>query len=191
MYKLILLHIIIITLSNALVNIPLELFGYLLTPAAFVYPFVIIATDLTVRLSGSKLARKIIIRAYPIAIISSIGIVYLEGNPIEVASRIGLASATAYGVGSLIDAVLFQRIRDNIKVWWVAPALSTVISNVIDTSIFFWVAFSNSSDAYMAANWVEIASTLIVVKIVIGIFIFLPIYGYFLNYNRYFLKKLK
>jgi uncharacterized PurR-regulated membrane protein YhhQ (DUF165 family) len=163
------------------VSVPLELFGYLLTPAAFVYPFVIIATDLTVRLSGSRLARQIIIKAYPIAIVSSIAIIYLEGNPIDVSMRIGLGSATAYGIGSLIDAVLFQRIRDKCVTWWIAPALSTVISNIIDTLIFFWVAFANSSNVYMAANWTEIATTLIVVKIVIGIFLFLPIYGYILN----------
>ena len=39
-----------------------------------------VATDLTVRLLGKSVARKTISLAYPLAIISSIIVVYLEGN---------------------------------------------------------------------------------------------------------------
>ena len=185
---LVLLHISITTLSIALVAIPIELLGYKITWAAFVFPLVVVATDLTVRLLGKSIAQKTIIYTYPLAIISSILIVYLEGNPQSVAFRIGFASATAYALGILIDIYAFQSIRDRYSAWWIAPALSTVISNIIDTYVFFFTAFSGSEDIYMASNWFEIAGNQTVLKIVIGLLFFLPAYGLLLNF---LLKKIK
>jgi uncharacterized integral membrane protein (TIGR00697 family) len=179
---LVILHIFIITVSNALVNIPLEIFGYKITGSAFIYPFVIVATDLTVRILGSELATKTVLHAYPYAIISSIIVVFFEQNEIEAAMRIGLASGTSYAVGSFIDAKLFQKIRENISIWWAAPALSTIVSNIIDTFAFFSVAFYNSPDPYMAAHWPEIAITQTGIKILIGLLFFLPLYAAFLKY---------
>ena len=87
---------------------------------------------MTVRLLGKTTAQKTIAYSYPLAITSSIIIVYFEGNPISVAMRIGMASATAYALGILIDIHAFQFIRERYSTWWLAPALSTVISNFID-----------------------------------------------------------
>lgn len=179
---LVLLHISITTLSNALVAIPLTLYGYKITWAAFSFPLVVVATDLTVRLLGKSVARKTISLAYPLAIISSIIVVYLEGNILSVAFRIGLASATAYAFGILIDIYAFQFIREKYSAWWLAPALSTIISNIIDSYTFFFAAFSDSDDTYMALNWLEIAGTQTILKIIIGLVFFLPIYGVVLNF---------
>jgi uncharacterized integral membrane protein (TIGR00697 family) len=66
--------------------------------------------------------------------------------------------------------------------WWLAPALSTVVANIIDTYTFFAVAFNNSADEYMAANWIEIAGSQVVIKIAVGLIIFLPAYGVLLRY---------
>ena len=182
------IHIFIITLSNALVAIPLTLYGYKLTWAAFSFPLVVVTTDLTVRLLGKLIAQKTITFSYPLAIISSIIIVYFEGNPLSVAFRIGFASATAYALGIIIDIYAFQFIREKYSIWWIAPALSTIISNVIDSYFFFFVAFFSSEDQYMSLNWFEIAGTQTVLKIIIGLIFFLPIYGIILNY---ILKKIK
>ena len=57
---LVLLHIVIITISNFLVSIPIEIFGIKLTWAAFSFPLVVVATDLTVRLVGKSIATKTI-----------------------------------------------------------------------------------------------------------------------------------
>ena len=176
------IHIFIITLSNALVAIPLILYGYKLTWAAFSFPLVVVTTDLTVRLLGKLIAQKTITFSYPLAIISSIIIVYFEGNPLSVAFRIGFASATAYALGIIIDIYAFQFIREKYSIWWIAPALSTIISNVIDSYFFFFVAFFSSEDQYMSQNWFEIAGTQTVLKIIIGLILFLPIYGILLNY---------
>ena len=126
MLKLALLQVVVITVSNALVAIPVEIAGFKLTWAAFTFPLVILATDLTVRMLGKNIARATIAAAYPIAIITSIAVVLAEGAPESVAMRIGFASATAYAVGTFLDVYVFQYFRENwSKQWWIAPALST------------------------------------------------------------------
>lgn len=179
--KLVLLHVAVITVSNALVAIPVEIAGIKLTWAAFTFPLVVLATDLTVRMLGKSIARSTIVAAYPLAIIGSIAVVMLEGAPQSVAMRIGLASATAYAIGTMLDVYVFQYLRENWRQWWIAPAVSTVAANVIDTYTFFWVAFNNSADEYMAANWMEIAGSQVVIKIAVGLIIFLPAYGLLLK----------
>ena len=180
--KLVALHVIVITVSNALVAIPVEIFGIKLTWAAFTFPLVVIATDLTVRLLGKQIERSTIAAAYPLAIIGSIAVVLAEGAPGSVALRIGFASATAYAVGTMLDVYVFQYIREAFtKNWWLAPAVSTIAANIIDTYTFFAVAFNNSADEYMAANWIEIAGSQTVIKIAVGLLVFLPAYGILLK----------
>jgi len=58
--SLIAVHIFVIGISNYLVQFPIALFGYEFTIATFTFPFIILATDLTVRLYKDKVARKII-----------------------------------------------------------------------------------------------------------------------------------
>ena len=179
---LVILHISIITISNVLVSIPIEVYGFKITWAAFSFPLVVVATDLTIRLIGKAMAQKTITFSFPFAIISSVLILYLESNPVSVALRIGVASGLAYAIGVLIDIHAFQFIRQKYSSWWIAPSLSTIVSNVIDSYTFFFTAFYNSDDSYMAQNWLEIAGTQTVLKILIGLIFFLPTYGILLNY---------
>ena len=181
-FLLVFIHIFITTLSNALVSIPIEIYEFKITWAAFSFPLVVVATDLTVRLLGKSIAQKTIAFSYPISIISSIMIIYFEGNFMSVAFRIGIASATAYALGILIDINVFQYIRERYSAWWLAPALSTIISNIIDSYTFFSTAFFGSEDIYMSTNWIEIAGNQTALKIIIGLVFFLPIYGILLNF---------
>ena len=183
--KLVALHIFVIVISNALVSIPVEILGVKLTWAAFTYPLVILATDLTVRLIGKGIARATIAAAYPLAIIGSIAVVLFEGAPASVAYRIGFGSATAYLIGCLLDVYVFQYVRERFtKQWWAAPALSMVVANFIDSYVFFSIAFHGGADEYMAANWPEIALSQSILKIVVGFIVFLPAYGVLLNYLK-------
>ena len=185
LWKLVLFHVAVITVSNALVAIPVEMFGFKLTWAAFTFPLVVLATDLTVRMLGKSLARGTIAASYPLAIIASISVVIAEGAPTSVAMRIGFASATAYAIGTLLDVYVFQYLREKwSKQWWLAPAISTVFANVIDTYPFFGVAFHQSADEYMSANWIEIAGTQTLIKIVVGLILFLPAYGVLLSFLK-------
>ena len=49
-------HILIIIASNYLVQLPITLFGWHTTWGAFSFPFIFLATDLTVRLLGKHSA---------------------------------------------------------------------------------------------------------------------------------------
>ena len=53
--------------------------------------------------------------------------------------------------------------------------------NLLDTFLFFSIAFWHSDDAFMAANWVEIASVDYAIKLIISLALFVPLYGMLLN----------
>ena len=188
---LVIIHICIIVVSNILVSIPIDFYGFKITWAAFSFPLVIVTTDLTTRLLGKSVAQNIIGYSFPFAILSSIILLYLNDNPFSVSVRIGIASGIAYAIGILIDINAFQFIREKYSNWWIAPALSTIISNIIDSYTFFFSAFYNSEDLYMAKNWLEICGTQTLIKIIIGFIFFLPIYGLLLNFflNKILSKK--
>ena len=185
---LVLFQIIVITVSNFLVSIPIEFLNLKLTWSAFSFPLVVLAIDLTIRILGKSIARATITISYPFAIVSSIGVLLIEGSSVNEALRIGFASASAYGISTLLDVYIFQVIREKYKYWWLAPSVSTVFANVIDTFVFFYAAFYNSTDEYMKENWTEIAVNQSFIKIVIGLLFFLPFYGILLNY---LMKKIK
>mgnify|MGYP001177258944 CR=1 FL=1 len=179
---LVLFQIIIITVSNFLVSIPIEFYNLKLTWSAFSFPLVILAIDLTIRILGKPTARATIALSYPFAIISSICVLLIEGTPNNEALRIGFASASAYGISTLLDVYIFQIIREKYKYWWLAPSVSTIFANIIDTFVFFYAAFYNSTDIFMSENWIEIALNQSLIKIIIGLLFFLPFYGIILNY---------
>jgi uncharacterized integral membrane protein (TIGR00697 family) len=131
---------------------------------------------LTVRLTNKYLARAVVGAAFVPAIIISGFIADW---------RIGFASAFAYLIGQLFDITIFQRIRERMTdMWWVAPALSTVVANVVDTYLFFWAAFAGGTNEFMAANWLEIATVDVFFKIGTSLIVFLPVYGILLSYLR-------
>lgn len=184
-------HILIIIASNYLVQIPVSLFGWHTTWGAFSFPFIFLATDLTVRLLGKQVARRVIARVMLPALLVSYGVsvLFQEGTYRGVAAllefndfvlRISLASFAAYVVGQWLDIQVFDRLR-RLRQWWVAPAASTTLGTLVDTFVFFSVAFWNSSNTFMAAHWVEIAAVDYVIKLAISLALFVPLYGMLLN----------
>ena len=171
--KLMLVHVFIIALSNYIVQFPLEIFGIKASWAMFTFPLVLVATDLTVRLINKHQARAVVALAFIPAIIVS-GLISEW--------RIGFASAFAYLIGQLFDVTVFQRIREKFTVWWAAPFAASIISNIVDTYVFFGTAFHNGSNEYMAANWLAVANADVVFKIIVSLAIILPTYGVLLNY---------
>ena len=59
-----------------------------------------------------------------------------------------------------------------------------LVDAAISSYSFFFSAFYNSEDLYMANNWFEIATNQLIIKIIIGIILFLPVYGVLLNYLK-------
>lgn len=185
-------HIAIIATSNYLVQLPFEIFGFHTTWGAFSFPFVFLATDLTVRLFGSQMARQIVLRVmFPALLISYVAsVAFFEGQYVGMegfnefntfVARIALASFIAYLFGQFLDITIFSKLRQ-VKNWWIAPAASTVLGNLVDTMLFFSIAFYASADPFMAANWQEIAWVDYAFKIVISLAFFLPLYGILLKY---------
>ncbi|WP_070884841.1 7-cyano-7-deazaguanine/7-aminomethyl-7-deazaguanine transporter [Pseudomonas sp. D1-3] len=184
-------HILIIIASNYLVQLPITLFGWHTTWGAFSFPFIFLATDLTVRLIGKHAARVVIARVMVPALIASyiVSVLFHEGAFGGLAAlgefnlfvfRIALASFLAYVLGQLLDIQVFDRLRQ-LKQWWIAPTASTVFGNLLDTFAFFSVAFWHSDDPFMAANWVEIATVDYVIKLTISLILFVPLYGMLLG----------
>ena len=167
-----LFHVFIITLSNYIVQYTFTFGGLHFTWAMFTFPLVILATDLTVRISNTSTARIIVGLAFIPAVILSVLITDI---------RIGLASVTAYMVGQFLDISVFQKIREKVVIWWAAPLVSTIAANTIETYTFFAVAFHNSTDPHLAEHWVQIATTDLTFKVLFGIIIMLPLYGVLLK----------
>lgn len=184
LFSLVVLHTLVIAISNYLVTIRFNLFDEPILPllgtfplaaAAFTFPLVVVATDLTVRLVGKQTGRAVVALAIGPAIIASVLVLLFLGD--EHAYRVGLASGVAYGIGTMLDVYVFQHIRERFtEAWWAAPALSTIAANIIDTYSFFYTAF-------YPAEWVHaVAFNNTLTKIIVGLVVFLPAYGVLLAY---------
>lgn len=195
-----LFHIVIITSSNYLVQLPIAIFGFHTTWGAFTFPFIFLATDLTVRIFGAPLARRIILSVMLPALVISylVSALFFQGSwqgfPAlssfnVMVARIAVASFMAYVLGQILDVQVFNRLRQR-SAWWVAPTAAMFFGNISDTLAFFFIAFYKSSDPFMAANWVEIALVDYTFKLLICLMFFLPAYGVMLNMLlKYFASK--
>ena len=181
-YKLMLAHIVIIAVSNYLVQFKIDIFGNPLAVAAFTFPLVVVLTDLTVRLIGKTTGRAVIGLAFIPAILVSMAVVKLGGAPDSVALRIGLGSGIAYFISNLLDVYVFQYFREKYQTWWIAPTLSSVVATFIDTYTFFFTAFYKGANEFMAANWFTVATNNSISKILVSLLVILPAYGLLLNY---------
>ena len=181
-YKLMLLHIIIIAVSNYIVQFKIDVFGHPLALAAFTFPLVVVLTDLTVRLLGKETGRAVITLAFIPAIVVSMVVVKAGGAPDSVAFRIGLGSGMAYFMSNLLDVYVFQYFREKYQTWWIAPALSSIVSTFLDTYVFFFTAFAYGANEFMAANWHVVATNNSISKVIVSLLVILPAYGVLLNH---------
>ncbi|XWY20985.1 7-cyano-7-deazaguanine/7-aminomethyl-7-deazaguanine transporter [Bisgaard Taxon 45] len=197
-------HIAIIAASNYLVQIPFEItlplsqfgtredFSFHSTWGTLTFPFIFLATDLTVRIFGAKEARWIIfVVMLPALVISYAistlfqdtqyqGLTALTQFNIFV-FRIAVASFFAYVFGQLLDVLVFNRLRQ-LKTWWIAPSSSMIFGSMADTFLFFAIAFYASSDPFMAEHWAALGFVDYLFKLFVGIILFVPAYGVVLNF---------
>ncbi len=184
-------HILIIIASNYLVQLPITLFGWHTTWGAFSFPFIFLASDLTVRLLGKGPARQVIARVMIPALLASyvVSVLFQEGafrglaalgEYNEFVLRISVASFLAYVLGQLLDIQVFDRLRQ-LPQWWIAPTASIILGNLLDTFAFFSVAFWRSDNPFMAEHWVEIATVDYGVKLAVSLMLFVPLYGMLLR----------
>ena len=144
------------------------------------------------RVFGAELARKIIfVVMFPALLISyAISVLFFETQFQGFSAlsefnffvfRIALASFSGYAVGQILDILVFNRLRQG-KSWWLAPTCSTIFGTMIDTFVFFAVAFYQSEDAYMAEHWFTIGTVDYAFKLFVSLLLFLPLYGVVLKF---------
>ncbi|MBE2898917.1 7-cyano-7-deazaguanine/7-aminomethyl-7-deazaguanine transporter [Pasteurellaceae bacterium 20609_3] len=193
-----LFHILIIAASNYLVQITFEVkvpfsnFTFDSTWGTLTFPFIFLATDLTVRVFGAREARWIIFMVMIPALFISyiVSTLFVDQQYQGLAAlaefnlfvfRIAFASFAAYVFGQLLDVLVFNRLR-KLKTWWIAPSCSMVFGSAFDTLLFFSIAFYQSSDPFMAENWFAIGLVDYLFKLFIGLLFFVPTYGVVLNF---------
>lgn len=130
----------VVLASNYLVQIPVDLVvaGFnladLFTWGAFTYPIAFLVTDITNRRFGPSRARIVVLVGFAVAVVLSLWL----ATP-----RIAIASGTAFLIAQLLDVSLFNHLRHS-KTWWKAPLVSSVTASVLDTALFFTLAFAAS-----------------------------------------------
>jgi uncharacterized integral membrane protein (TIGR00697 family) len=134
----------IVVASNILVQF---LFGQWLTWGAFTYPLAFLVTDVMNRVYGVQAARRVVFAGFIVGVICSvIGTrIMLQGDGFTypaVTLRIALGSGLAFLTAQLLDVAIFDRLREGR--WWRAPLASTLIGSVVDTTLFFTIAFSGA-----------------------------------------------
>ncbi|SDW66975.1 queuosine precursor transporter [Litoreibacter albidus] len=139
---------ITVVASNVLVQ---YLFGDWLTWGAFTYPIAFLITDVMNRVYGVSAARRVVFAGFIVGIICSLigSQIMLEYGP-AVPLRIAVASAIAFLTAQLLDVSIFDRLREG--QWWKAPLASTLIGSIVDTTLFFTIAFAAFITLFGTAN---------------------------------------
>lgn len=159
---------LIVLASNYLVQFPFNFFYLqnILTWGAFTYPVAFLVTDLANRIHGINFTRKVIHIGFIWGVLISLFFSISDFNLISL--RIVIGSGTAFLIAQLLDANIFNKLRDN-KYWFVPPFLSSIISSAIDTILFFSIAFYGTD-----VPWVTLALGDFIVKIIIAILMLVP-----------------
>lgn len=128
---------VVVTASNFLVQYPVNAqigpldLAEILTWGAFTYPVAFMVNDLTNRHFGPAAARKVVLVGFAIAVVISI---------VLASPRIAIASGAAFLTAQLLDTQIFHRLRS--ARWWKGPLASSIAGSVVDTILFFGIAFS-------------------------------------------------
>ena len=196
---------IVVAASNVLVQFPVQgtlgslALADILTWGAFTYPFAFLVPDLANRRHGPAVARRVVLAGFAVAIACSIvfppmlfrlGLIEFETTAGRLV-RIAVASGAAFLAAQLLDITVFNRLRR--QSWWRAPMFGTLAGSIVDTMIFFGIAFSAAFafvgplDAFAleaapllgifpaeAPRWFSWALGDLTVKLLIAIFALIP-----------------
>ena len=158
---------LVVALSNYLVQFPItylnleEIFTY----GAFSYPIAFLITDLANRRYGKEIARKIVYIGFVLGLFLTLYFSTDFSNLIS--KRIAVGSGIAFLTAQLLDVQVFDKLRT--KAWFVAPFISSLIGSVIDTFLFFSIAFYGTG-----INWITLSFGDLFVKIFVAIIMLIP-----------------
>ncbi len=147
--------VVVVAVSNYLVQFPINDW---LTWGAFSFPIAFLVTDLVNRRFGPGTARLVV----------AFGFVAAAALSLELAPwRIALASITAYLAGQLLDIQVFDRLRRSN--WWLPPLVSSTLGSLVDTLIFFSIAFAGTE-----LNWIALGAGDLAVKLACALVFLAP-----------------
>ena len=158
---------LVVISSNYLVQFPVKFYELenLLTYGAFSYPITFLITDLANRAFGKKTARYVVMIGFFIGIILTF---FVSTNFDDVISiRIAIGSATAFIIAQNLDINIFDMLRK--KIWYVAPLTSSLFGSIIDTFLFFSIAFYNTD-----IPWFSLALGDLAVKLIVALVMLIP-----------------
>jgi len=116
-----------IIISNILVEIPINNW---LTWSAFTYPLTFLVNELVNYYYGPRWARRIVYIGFVVAFFFSLALAN---------TQVACASGLAFLMGQLLDISIFTRLRRHS--WWLAPAAASFLGSILDTCVFFGLAF--------------------------------------------------
>jgi len=158
---------VVVLSSNFLVQFPVNYYGLneILTYGAFSYPVAFLITDLTNRSYGKNVARKIVYLGFLIGILFTL---FFSTNFADLISiRIAIGSGSAFLVAQLLDVQIFDKLRKSR--WYVAPLASSSIGSIVDTFLFFSIAFVGTG-----VSWVTLSLGDLAVKLFVTLVMLIP-----------------
>ena len=161
-YKLSILMGVVVVVSNYLVQFPIQYFSLneILTYGAFSYPVTFLITDLANRAYG-----KIVYIGFFIGVALTL---FVSTNFSDIISiRIAIGSGIAFFAAQNLDIKIFDLLRK--KTWYIAPLTSSVLGSVVDTFLFFAIAFYATG-----VPWVTLAFGDLAVKMFIALSMLIP-----------------
>ena len=158
---------VVVLASNYLVQFPIHYNGLseVLTYGAFTYPIAFLITDLANRSFGKEVAKKVVYFGFFIGITFTL---FFSTNFSDLISiRIAIGSGTAFIVSQRIDVFVFDKLRN--KYWFVPPLVSSINGSVIDTFLFFSIAFYATGIPWFTLSLGDLA-----VKIFVALVMLIP-----------------
>ena len=156
-----------VTASNFLVQYPINFFGMeeFLTYGAFTYPVTFLITDLSNRRYGKFVARKIVYMGFILGVLLTL---FFSTNFSDLISmRIAIGSGVAFLFAQLLDVQIFDKLRS--KIWFAAPFTSSLIGSLVDTFLFFSIAFYGTG-----INWITLGIGDFIVKVLMALTMLIP-----------------
>jgi len=146
--------VVIVVSANVLVQYPINNW---LTWGALTYPLAFFITDLANRRHGPRRARQVVYCGFLLAVGCSAWL----ATP-----RIALASGSAFLVAQLLDVWLFDRLRN--RRWWQPPLVSSLLGSLLDTGLFFFLAFHSTELPWMTLAIGDYAVKVAVALLLLG-----------------------
>ena len=158
---------VVVLASNYLVQFPVNHYGLneILTYGAFSYPIAFLITDLANRSFGKIIAKKIVYLGFTIGILFTLIFSTNFGDLISI--RIAVGSGIAFITAQWLDVQIFDQLRK--KKWFIAPLTSSLIGSVVDTFIFFSIAFYGTG-----VPWVTLSLGDLAVKFIVALVMLIP-----------------